>query len=409
MLTHTIPTATRLSPRLRTLLPPIGSLILIAALLTGCQPEAAPSAPAPQVNVAKVIERKVNDWDEFTGRIQAIDSVEIRPRVSGYIERVAFKEGGSVKKGDLLFVIDPRPYRAELQRAQADAAGAKTRAELARNEVARAERLLAARAISQEEYDERVNRAHETGSAVEGAAAAVEVARLNLEFTQVVSPIDGRVSKAEVTPGNLVGSGERATLLTTVVSIDPVYVEFTGDEQVYLKYKAMAQSGERASSQDEPNPVWMGLANETGFPHPGHMTFVDNQLDPATGTIRGRAIFRNPDGLFTPGLFARVKLLGSGQYNAILINDRAVATDQNQKFVLVLGEDKTLSYRPVKIGRTVQGLRVVLDGLKPGEIIVVNGIQRVRPGMSVSPQTVPMDEDVPPAARLPEVGTTQVS
>ena len=409
MRTHTTPTATRLTPRLRTFLPPIGSLILIAALLTGCQPQAAPSAPAPQVNVARVIERKVNDWDEFTGRIQAIDSVEIRPRVSGYIERIAFTEGGSVKKGDLLFVIDPRPYRAELQRAQADAAGAKTRAELARNEVARAERLLAARAISQEEYDERVNRAHETGSAVEGAAAAVEVARLNLEFTQVVSPIDGRVGKAEVTPGNLVGSGERATLLTTVVSIDPVYVEFTGDEQVYLKYNAMSKSGERASSRDEPNPVWMGLANETGFPHPGHMTFVDNQLDPATGTIRGRAIFRNPDGLFTPGLFARIKLLGSGQYNAILINDRAVATDQNQKFVLVLGEDKTLSYRPVKIGRTVQGLRVVLDGLKPGETIVVNGIQRVRPGMSVSPQTVPMDEDVPPAARLPEVGTTQVS
>jgi RND family efflux transporter MFP subunit len=408
MITNTTTTATQVSLRFR-ILPLIGSLTLIAALLAGCQPEAAPSAPAPQVNVAKVIERKVNDWDEFTGRIQAIDSVEIRPRVSGYIERVAFTEGGSVKKGDLLFVIDPRPYRAELQRAQADAAGAKTRAELARNEVARAERLLAARAISQEEYDERVNRAHETGSAVEGAAAAVEVARLNLEFTQVVSPIDGRVGKAEVTPGNLVGSGERATLLTTVVSIDPVYVEFTGDEQVYLKYNAMSKSGERASSRDEPNPVYMGLANETGFPHPGHMTFVDNQLDPATGTIRGRAIFRNPDGLFTPGLFARIKLLGSGQYNAILINDRAVGTDQNQKFVLVVGEDKTLSYRPVKIGRTVQGLRVVLDGLKPGETIVVNGIQRVRPGMSVSPQTVPMDEDVPPSARLPEVGTTQVS
>jgi RND family efflux transporter MFP subunit len=405
---NTTTTVTQLILRFR-VLPMIGSLTLIAALLAGCQPQAAPSAPAPQVNVATVIERKVNDWDEFTGRIQAIDSVEIRPRVSGYIERVAFTEGGSVKKGDLLFVIDPRQYRAELQRAQADAAGAKTRAELARNEVARAERLLAARAISQEEYDERVNKAHETGSAVEAAAAAVEVARLNLEFTQVVSPIDGRVGKAEVTPGNLVGSGERATLLTTVVSIDPVYVEFTGDEQVYLKYNAMAKSGERASSRDEPNPVWMGLANETGFPHPGHMTFVDNQLDPATGTIRGRAIFRNPDGLFTPGLFARIKLLGSGQYNAILINDRAVGTDQNQKFVLVVGEDKTLSYRPVKIGRVVQGLRVVLDGLKPGETIVVNGIQRVRPGMPISPQTVPMDQDVPPSARLPEVGTTQVS
>ena len=409
MITNITPTAARSSPRFRTYLPLIGSLTLIAALLSGCQPEAAPSASAPQVNVAKVIERKVNDWDEFTGRIQAIDSVEIRPRVSGYIERIAFTEGGSVKKGDLLFVIDPRPYRAELQRAQADAAGAKTRAELARNEVARAERLLAARAISQEEYDERVNRAHETGSAVEAAAAAVEVARLNLEFTRVVSPIDGRVGKAEVTPGNLVGSGEGATLLTTVVSIDPVYVEFTGDEQVYLKYNAMAKSGERASSRDEPNPVYMGLANETGFPHPGHMTFVDNQLDPTTGTIRGRAIFRNPDGLFTPGLFARIKLLGSGQYNAILINDRAVGTDQNQKFVLVVGEDKILSYRPVKIGRVVQGLRVVLDGLKPGETIVVNGIQRVRPGMPVSPQTVPMDQDVPPSARLPEVGTTQVS
>jgi RND family efflux transporter MFP subunit len=405
---NTTTTVTQLILRFR-VLPMIGSLTLIAALLAGCQPQAAPSAPAPQVNVATVIERKVNDWDEFTGRIQAIDSVEIRPRVSGYIERVAFTEGGSVKKGDLLFVIDPRQYRAELQRAQADAAGAKTRAELARNEVARAERLLAARAISQEEYDERVNKAHETGSAVEAAAAAVEVARLNLEFTQVVSPIDGRVGKAEVTPGNLVGSGERATLLTTVVSIDPVYVEFTGDEQVYLKYNAMAKSGERASSRDEPNPVYMGLANETGFPHPGHMTFVDNQLDPATGTIRGRAIFRNPDGLFTPGLFARIKLLGSGQYNAILINDRAVGTDQNQKFVLVVSEDKTLSYRPVKIGRVVQGLRVVLDGLKPGETIVVNGIQRVRPGMPISPQTVPMDQDVPPSARLPEVGTTQVS
>ena len=319
------------------------------------------------------------------------------------------RKAAPVKKGDLLFVIDPRPYRAELQRAQADAAGAKTRAELARNEVARAERLLAARAISQEEYDERVNRAHETGSAVEAAAAAVEVARLNLEFTRVVSPIDGRVGKAEVTPGNLVGSGESATLLTTVVSIDPVYVEFTGDEQVYLKYNAMSKSGERASSRDEPNPVYMGLANETGFPHPGHMTFVDNQLDPATGTIRGRAIFHNPDGLFTPGLFARIKLLGSGQYNAILINDRAVGTDQNQKFVLVVGADKMLSYRPVKIGRVVQGLRVVLDGLKPGETIVVNGIQRVHPGMPISPLVVPMDEDVPPSARLPEVGTTQVS
>ena len=388
---------------------PVG-LIVVAMVLAGCAPQAAPAPQAPQVSVARVLERKVNDWDEFTGRIQAIDSVEIRPRVSGYIERVAFTEGGLVKKGDLLFVIDPRPYRAELAKAQADAAAAKTRAELARNEVARAERLLSARAISQEEYDERVNRAQETSSGVAAAAAAVEVARLNLEFTQVVSPIDGRVSKAEVTPGNLVGSGERATLLTTVVSVDPVYVEFTGDEQVYLKYISMQRSGERASSRDEPNPVWMGLANEAGFPHPGHMSFVDNQLDPATGTIRGRAIFRNPDGVFTPGLFARVKLLGSGKYDAILVSDRAVGTDQSQKFVLVVGADNMLSYRPVKLGRIVQGLRVVLAGLQPGETIVVNGVQHVRPGMPVAPQTVPMDQDVPASALLPEVGgSTQVS
>lgn len=380
-----------------------------AALTAACAPQAAPSAPEPQVSVAKVIERQVSDWDEFTGRIQAVESVEIRPRVSGYIERVAFTEGGVVRKGDLLFVIDPRPYRAELARARAEATAAKTRAELARNEVARAERLLAARAISREEYDERINRARETSAGVEAAAAAVETARLNLEFTSVTSPIDGRVSKAEVTPGNLVSSGQGATLLTTVVSVDPVYVEFTGDEQVYLKYAAMARRGERASSRDEPNPVYMGLANEEGFPHPGHMTFVDNQLDPATGTIRGRAIFRNPDGLFTPGLFARIKLLGSGSYKAILVSDRAVGTDQNQKFVLVVGPDKTLSYRAVKIGRVVQGLRVVLDGLQPGETIVVNGVQHVRPGMPVSPQTVPMDQGVPASARLPEVGTTEVS
>ena len=205
------------SPRPRAFAPLVGS-VLVAAVLAGCQPQAAPAPAAPQVSVARVIERTVNDWDEFTGRIQAIDSVEVRPRVSGYIEKVAFTEGGLVKKGDLLFVIDPRPYRAELARAKADAAAAKTRAELARSEVARAERLLAVRAISQEEYDERVNRARETGAAVDAAVAAEEVARLNLEYTQIVSPIDGRVGKAEVTPGNLVGTGERATLLTTVVS-----------------------------------------------------------------------------------------------------------------------------------------------------------------------------------------------
>lgn len=380
------------------------AIAVFAAGAAGCSSKAEPVPPAPQVSVASVVERDVNDWDEFTGRIEPVESVAIRPRVSGYIQRVAFEEGGFVHKGDLLFVIDPRPYRAELARAEAELAAAQTRADLARNEEARADRLLAGRAISQEEHDERVNRGRETVAAVQGAEAAVEAARLNLEFTRVTSPIGGRVSKAEVTVGNLVDAGQGAPLLTTVVSTNPVYVEFEGDEQVYLKYTTLSQQGTRPSSRDARNPVFMGLANEEGFPHQGHMVFVDNQLNPQTGTIRGRAIFDNSDGRFTPGLFARIKLMGSGRYHAVLVNDRAIGTDQDQKFVLVVGADNTLAYRPVKVGRVVQGLRVVLDGLEPGETIVVNGMQRVRPGMAVSPQRVAIDEGVPAAARLPEVG-----
>src|SRR5580693_1282951 len=273
----------------------------------------AAAPPPPQVSVAKVLERRVKDWDEFTGRMQAVETVEIRPRVSGYIDRVAFTEGGQVKRGDLLFVIDPRPYKAETDRAAADLKRYKTSLDLARIELARVQRLKDSGAVSQEELDERKSTVAQAEANSAGAEAALEAASLNLNFTRVTSPITGRVSRAEVTRGNLVtGGANGGTLLTSVVSMDPMYLYFEGDEQAYLRYNKMAREGERPSSRDVPNPVQVGLANEEGFPHAGTMDFVDNQLNPQTGTIRARAVFANKDGRFTPGLFARVQLLGGG-------------------------------------------------------------------------------------------------
>jgi RND family efflux transporter MFP subunit len=379
-------------------------VLLAVAVLAACsraEPHAA-APPPPTVSVAPVVERDVAEWDEFSGRLEAVEHVDIRPRVSGYLQGIHFKQGAEVKMGELLFTIDPRPYQAELARGEAALASARTRAELARTELARAERLLADNAIARREYDERVSGRRDTEASIRAAEAAVQTARLNLEFTQVRSPIAGRVSKEEVTVGNLVvGDGPNPTLLTSVVSQDPIYVAFEGDEQVYLKYVALARNGERASSRRAPNPVYVGLANEQGFPHKGHMEFVDNRLDPRTGTIRARALIDNKDGLFTPGLFARVKLIGSGTYRAMLIDDKAVGTDQNKKFVLVLGQDSKVAYRPVRLGPMVDGLRVVKEGLKAGELIVVNGAQRVKPGDAVTAQTVPMGGPEQPALRLP--------
>jgi RND family efflux transporter MFP subunit len=366
---------------------------LIAAALSGCSSQATPTPPpAPKVSIAAALERNVTEWDEFTGRLEAVETVEIRPRVTGYIESVHFTEGGLVKKGDLLFVIDQRPYRAELDRAQADLSRAEAHAQLADSDLARSEKLLSIKAASQEEYDQRVNEQREAHASVAAARAAVEAAKLNLEFTRVTSPIAGRVSKAVVTPGNLVTGGtSTASLLTTIVSIDPIYVTFEGDEQVYLKYTELARRGERSSSRDTANPVLMALANEEGYPHRGAMVFVDNQVDPRTGTIRARAAFDNKDAALTPGLFARVKLLGHNSYPAVLVDDRAIGTDQSQKFVFVVDAQNQVQYRTVKIGRLDEGLRIVLDGLAPGEKVIVNGLQRVRPGMQVTPDLVAMD------------------
>lgn len=377
----------------------------IATVLAACSEAPAQAPPAaPPVTVAAAIERPVVEWDEFTGRIEAVETVEIRPRVAGYLQSVHFEEGREVRKGDLLFVIDPRPFEAALAKAEADLKHARATAKLAEQNAARAMRLLDSQAISREEFDRLSTNLEQSAAAVAAAEAAVRAARLDLQYTRVTAPIDGRVGRAEVTEGNLVAAGPTGgTRLTTLVSIDPVHVWFEGDEHVYLKYTTMAQRGERPSSRDAANPVRVGLANEDGYPHAGRMDFVDNRLDPATGTIRARAVLDNRDRLFTPGLYARVQLLGSGERRAVLIDDRAVGTDQDKRFVFVVGADNKVQYRPVRLGRVIDGLRVVEDGLRGGETIVVNGVQRVRPGAVVQPERVAMDARLKPPA--PAEGT----
>jgi RND family efflux transporter MFP subunit len=346
---------------------------------------------APQVTVAPAVERVVADWDEFTGHFEAVNSVEVRPRIGGLVERVGFVEGALVRQGDVLFVIDSRPYQAEVARAEAVLAQARTRNQLAGMEVERAQKLVNSQAISREELDARTSGRAEGDAGVRAAQAAVRVARLNLEWTVVRAPISGRVGRAEITAGNIVQAGP--TLLTTIVSLDPIYVYFDTDEQAYLKY--MGGQGAGPNGRE----VLIGLANESGFPHQGRLNFVDNRVDGASGTIRARAVLSNPNRQFTPGLFARVRLLGGQRHPATLVQDAAIGTDQDRKFVLVLKSDTTVEYRPVTTGSVVEGLRTIQSGLKPGERVVINGLMRVRPGMKVAATTVPMvvAESVAPA------------
>lgn len=369
----------------------VSSALLLSACGGGNPPEAKGGpggAPmAPPVTAAAALERSVSEWDEFAGRLEAVERVELRPRVSGYIEKIHYVQGAEVARGDLLFEIDARPFEQELRRAEAQLASAKTRFELAAGELARVEKLVESGAVSRQELDERASARRDAESAYKSAQASVETANLNLGYTKVRAPVAGRTGRAELTVGNYASAGQ--SLLTTLVSLDPIYVVFEADEQAYLKYADLSRraAGARAAK----NAVHMGLANETGFPHKGVVEFVDNRVNPQTGTIVARAVFENKERRFTPGLFARVRLAGTGNAPAVLIDDKAVGTDQSKRFVLVVGADKTAQYREVKLGPVTEGLRVVREGLKAGEVIVVNGLQRVRPGMPVQANVVPMD------------------
>ncbi|MDB5934157.1 MAG: efflux transporter periplasmic adaptor subunit [Massilia sp.] len=367
------------------------ALVGLAAIgLAGCgpanskAPDAAAAGGAP-VTAAVVLERQVNETQEFSGRLEALERVDIRARVGGFITSVNFKPGSLVNKGDVLFVIDARPFQAEANRAEAAAVSARAKADLARLELARSERLVADKAIAQREVDEKASSLKELDANVRAAQASLEAARLNLAYTRVTAPITGRVSKAEITAGNLV---DGAAILTSVVSNKGIFASFDGDEETYLRVARVAQKG-------TPVVVKVGLANETGFPHEGKLEFVDNRLDSATGSVRMRASFGNEDNVLVPGLFARVQLSGDPQAKttAAVISERAVGTDQNRKFVYVVKADNTAEYRAVVLGPVADGMRVVRSGLKPGEKIVVNGLQRVQPGAPVSAQLVAMDAD----------------
>lgn len=341
-----------------------------------------PPAPLVEVDVAPVASKTITDWQSYSGRLEAVDKVEIRPLASGTITAVHFKDGALVHKGDVLFTIDPRPYQAELERAQAQLAAAEARNAFTESDQARAQRLIADNAIARRDLDEKNNAAHEAAANLKAAQAAVTAARLNLGYTQVVAPVSGRVSRAELTVGNVVSSGSGTPVLTTVVSVSPIYASFNVDEQTYLQYLG--------KDHGKPVPVALGLANEDGYSRQGQIASVDNRLDTATGTIRVRARFDNADGTLLPGLYARVKVGGGTPHPAVLIDDSAVGTDQDKKFALVVDGQNKVQYRPITLGTLYQGQRVVVAGLQPGERIVVNGLQRVRPGMPVKPHAVPM-------------------
>ena len=377
------------------------SLFATALVLASCGKKEAgagasgpggPGGGPPSVTVATPMVKRIVDWDEYSGRFEAIDNVDVRPRVSGYIQKIAFRDGQFARKGQLLFVIDPRPFEAVLAQAAADEIRAKAAATAAGTAFARTKTLLDAKAVSQEEFETARSTFQQAQAAVASAAATTQAKRLDVDFTRVIAPASGRLSDRRLSVGNYVTNG--TTVMTTIVSLDPIYFGFTGSEALYLKYQRANQAGTRPSSRVSPNPVDIKLGDEADYRIHGRMDFVDNTLEQGSGTIRGRAIVRNPTGILTPGMFGRMRLLGSGSYNGLLIPEDAVVTDQTRKTVMVVGADNVATSHVVELGPLVDGLRVVRSGLTTADRVIIGGVQRARPGTKV---TTVAGRIVPPA------------
>jgi multidrug efflux system membrane fusion protein len=367
----------------------LGAAISLVLLLAACGQSAPPAPPAPQVTVANPVRQKLIDRDEYVGRFLAVDAVEIRARVSGYLEKIHFTDGQLVKAGDLLFTIDQRPFQASLDQARADLARAKSQADLTGADLARAETLIQQKTIAEALYDQRVQAKRAADAALQSAEAAVKNAELNLEFTELRSPVTGRIGDRRVSPGNLVTGGTtgNTTLLATVVSIDPIRFEFSFDEASYLRYQRIATQAGRSDERGAKLPVELRLLDEKGFEHKGTIDFVDNVIDSGSGTIRGRAVFANASALFTPGMFGRILMPGSAEYEALLVPDVAIGTEQIRKFVYVVDAENTVRQKYIELGSLQGPLRVVRSGLEPHDRVVVNGLMRARPGVKVTPMT----------------------
>ncbi len=354
------------------------------------QPAQTPAAPPPPaVSVANPLEKEVIEWDEYTGRFDAVETVEVRARISGFLNDVKFTDGAMVKKGDLLFEIDPRPYQSILDRGRAALQGAKVHLEFAEKDLDRAKPLLTSSTISPQVFDQRTQAVRTAETNVLSAEANVRAAQLDVEFTHIAAPITGRIGRKLVSEGNyLTGGSGSGTLLTTIVSTDPVYFYFDVSESEFLKYQRFGSAMTQPGAQVSEVPVELALQNEAGFPHKGRMSFIDNRIDQSTGSLRVRAVFDNPHQKFQPGLFARIRLAGSGKYKAILLPDQAVAADQSNRFVFVVANDGTVSAKAVELGPMIDGLRVIHKGVSPTDTVIVNGLQRARSGIKVKPEKI---------------------
>ena len=383
--------------------------IVLSAVGAGCdqggttqvQPQQKGAPPPPTVTVSQPLQRDIVEWDEYTGRFEAVETVEMRARVSGYLTELHFKDGQAVKQGDLLFVLDARPFERTLEQAQAEVLQAQTKVQNSNLDVVRGKPLLERRIISEKTFDDRESLMREALAGVKVAEAKVRTAELELSFTRITSPITGRISRTQVTAGNWVSAGGTAntTLLTTIVSQDPIYIYFDVSENNYIKYKRLAERGVSSAAAELGAPVEVALPDERGFPHKARLDFLDNRLDQGTGTLRARAVLGNASVLFSPGLFARVRVTGTAPYTAVLLPDEAIGTDQTNKFVYVVGEDGSVARRNIKLGPLYEGLRVVREGLAAEEWVIVRGLQRARPGIKVTPKREALTLSEAPAAK----------